>query len=99
MSFDPSPTSPHKSPHVPPAIPRLRRRAVSLDLLAVVKRSMRLARLADTLPAINWLQTVGSLERQHPSWILRGKRADLIQLPKLVLGERDFDRREIVLKL
>src|SRR6202171_461958 len=60
---------------------------------------MRLARLAQTLPAINWPQTVGSLERQHPPWVLRGKSADLIQLPKLVLGECEFDRREIVLKL
>src|SRR5467141_945249 len=60
---------------------------------------MRPARLAETLPAINWLQTVGSLERQHPPWILRGKSADLIQLPKLVLGECEFDRGEIVLKL
>jgi hypothetical protein len=51
------------------------------------------------LPAINWPQTVGSLERQHPSWILRDKSADLIQLPKLVLGECEFDRREIVLEL
>ena len=46
-----------------------------------------------------WPQTVGALERQHPPWILRGECADLIQLPKLVLGEREFDRREIVLKL
>ena len=69
------------------------------DLLAIGRRSMRLARLAETLPAINWLQTVGSLERQHPPWILRGKSADLIQLPKLVLSECEFDRREIVLKL
>src|SRR5258705_8619795 len=60
---------------------------------------MRPARLAETLAAINWLQTVGSLERQRPPWILRGKSADLIQLPKLVLGECEFDRREIVLKL
>src|SRR3981081_1313719 len=60
---------------------------------------MRPARLAETLAAINWLQTVGSLERQRPPWILRGKSADLIQLPKLVLGEYEFDRREIVLKL
>src|SRR5258707_13689653 len=60
---------------------------------------MRLARLAETLPAIHWPQTVGSLERQHPPWILRGKSADLIQLPKLVLGECEFDSREIVLKL
>src|SRR6202171_1929331 len=60
---------------------------------------MRLARLAQTLPAINWPQTVGSLERQHPPWILRGKSADLIQLPKLVRREREFDRRKIVLKL
>src|SRR5260221_8558575 len=60
---------------------------------------MRLVRLAETLPAINWLQTVGSLERQHPPWILRRKSAALIQLPKLVLGECEFDRREIVLKL
>src|SRR5882757_73734 len=60
---------------------------------------MRPARLAETLAAINWLQTVGSLERQHPPWILGGKSADLIQLPKLVLGECEFDRREIVLKL
>ena len=60
---------------------------------------MRLSFLAETLPAINWLQTVGSLERQHPPWILGGKGADLIQLPKLILGECEFDRREIVLKL
>src|ERR1700726_2316658 len=58
-----------------------------------------LARLAETLPAINYLQTVGSLERQHPSWILRWKSADLIQLPKLILSECEFDRLEIVLKL
>src|ERR1700732_2454118 len=60
---------------------------------------MRLARLAKTLPAINWFQTVGSLERQHPPWILRGKSAYLIQLPKLVLGECELDRSEVVLKL
>src|SRR6202035_3103990 len=60
---------------------------------------MRLFRLAETPPAINWLQTVGSLEWQHPPWIFRGKSADLIQLPKLVLGECELDRREIVLKL
>src|SRR6202047_2889230 len=60
---------------------------------------MRLFRLAETTPAINWRQTVGSLERQHPPWILGGKSADFIQLPKLVLGEREFDRRKIVLKL
>src|SRR6267154_3981983 len=62
-------------------------------------RSIRLARLGETLPAINKLQTVGSLDRQHPPWILRGKSADLVQLPKLVPGEFEFDRREIVLKL
>src|SRR6266403_5706291 len=60
---------------------------------------MRLFRLAETLPAINWLQAVGSLEWQHPPWIFRGKHADLIQLPKLVLGESEFSRREIILKL
>ena len=60
---------------------------------------MRLFRLAETLPAINWLQTVGSLEWQHPPRIFRGKHADLIQLPKLVLGEYEFSRREIILKL
>src|SRR3984885_6174582 len=60
---------------------------------------MRLPRLAETLPAINQLQAVGSLEGQYPSWIFRGKDADLIQLPELVLGECEFDRREIVLKL
>jgi hypothetical protein len=60
---------------------------------------MRLFRLAETLPAINWLQTVGSLEWQHPPWIFRGKHADLIQLPKLVLSEYEFGRREIILKL
>src|ERR1700737_5615636 len=60
---------------------------------------MRLFCLAETLPTINWIQAVGSLERQHPPWILRGKHADLIQLPKLVLGECEFSRREIILKL
>src|SRR6266853_1784256 len=60
---------------------------------------MPLARLAEALPAISWPQTVGCLERQHPPWIFRDKSADLIQLPKLVLGECEFDRREIVLKL
>src|ERR1700682_4845754 len=60
---------------------------------------MRLFRLAETPPAINWLQTVGSLEWQHPPWIFRGKHADLIQLPKLVLGEYEFSRGEIILKL
>jgi len=73
-----------------------------LRLPAVGRRfagSMRLSRLAKTLPAINRLQTVGPLEWQHPPWILGGKRADLIQLPKLVLSEREFNRREIVLEL
>src|SRR6266478_7789318 len=51
------------------------------------------------LIAITWPQTVSSLKRQHPPRILGGKSADLIQLPKLVLGECKFDRREIVLKL
>src|SRR5271169_5231823 len=51
------------------------------------------------LPAICRLEPVGSLERQHPPWILRGKSADLIQLPKLVVGECEFYRREIILKL
>src|SRR4030081_972753 len=60
---------------------------------------MRPARLAETLAAINWLQTVGSLERQRPPWILGGKSADLVQLPKLVLGECEFGRREVILKL
>jgi hypothetical protein len=60
---------------------------------------MRRAHLAQTLQAINRRQTVGSLERQHPPWILRAKSADLIQLPKLVLGESKFVSREIVLKL
>src|ERR1700722_4201750 len=45
------------------------------------------------------MQAVGSLEGQHPSWIFWGKGADLIQMPKLVFGECEFDRREIVLKL
>src|ERR1700732_2716454 len=61
--------------------------------------SVLLSRLAETLPAINWPQTVSSLERQHPPWILRGKSADLIQLPNFVLGKCDFARREIILKL
>ena len=61
--------------------------------------STRINRLLESCPAIDWPQTVGSLERQHPPWIFRGKSADLIQLPKLVLGECEFDRREIVLKL
>lgn len=72
------------------------------DQPAVERRfagSMRLCGLAKTLPAINRLQAVGPLERQHPPWILRGKRADLIQLPKLVLGECEFNRHEIILKL
>ena len=46
-----------------------------------------------------WPQTVGSLERQHPPRILRGKHADLTQLSKLVLGECEFSCREIILKL
>ncbi len=60
---------------------------------------MRHSRLAETLPAINYSKTVGSLERQHPPWILGGKCTDLIQLTELVLGECEFDRREIVVKL
>ena len=48
--------------------------------------SMPGARLAKSLPAINGFQTIGSLGQQHPPWILGGKSADLIQLPKLVLG-------------
>src|SRR5260370_27901604 len=60
---------------------------------------MPVSRLAKTLPAINWFQTVGSLDRQHPPWILRCKSAALTHLPKLVLGELELDRREIVLKL
>jgi hypothetical protein len=61
--------------------------------------SILLSRLAKTHPAINWLQTVGTLERQHPPWILTEKSADLIQVPKLVLGQCAFDRRESVLTL
>src|ERR1700722_4154543 len=59
------------------------------DVLAVGKifASMRCAHLAQSLPTISGPRAVGSLERQHPSWILRGKSADLIQLPKLVLCE------------
>src|ERR1700722_54508 len=45
------------------------------------------------------MQAVGTLEGQYPPWIFWGKGADLIQLPKLVLGECEFDRSEIVLKL
>src|ERR1700683_2573157 len=51
------------------------------------------------LRAVNWLQTIGALKPQHPPWILWGKIADFIQPPELVLGEGDFDRRQIVLKL
>src|SRR5712671_3800842 len=51
------------------------------------------------LIAITWPQTIGALERQHPPGIIKGKSADLIQLPKLSLGECELDRREIVLKL
>jgi hypothetical protein len=61
--------------------------------------SILLSRLAKTHPAINWLQTVGARERQHALWILTGKNADLIQVPKLVLGQCEFDRREGVLTL
>src|ERR1700737_1676558 len=60
---------------------------------------MRLFRLAEKLPATNLFQTVVSLKWQHPPWIFRGKHADLIQLPKLVLGEYEFSRLEIILKL
>src|SRR5882672_9417216 len=70
--------------------------------LAVGRRftgSMQLAGFAETLPAINSLQTVSRLERQHLPRILRGKSTDLIQLPELVLGECEFDRREIAQKL
>ena len=49
--------------------------------------------------AISWPQPVSALERQHPPGILRGKSADLIQLPTFILGECEFDRCEIVLKL
>src|ERR1700747_1732952 len=51
------------------------------------------------LIAISCTQTVGSLERQHPSGIIKSKSAALIQLPKLILCESEFDRREIVPKL
>jgi hypothetical protein len=47
---------------------------------------------------ISWPQAVSSLERQRPPRILGGKGADLVQLPKLVWGECEFDRREIILK-
>jgi len=69
------------------------------SLRSAIQGSIRLARLAETLPAINYLQTIGSLQRQHPPWILRGKSADLIQLPELVLGECEFSRREIIMEL
>ena len=61
--------------------------------------SILLSRLAKTYPAINWLQKVGALEPQHPPWILTGKSADLIPVPKLVLGPCEFDRRESVLTM
>src|ERR1700722_8338837 len=51
------------------------------------------------LMAITWPQTVSSLERQYPPWIFSEKSADLIQLPEPVLGECEFNRCEIVLKL
>jgi hypothetical protein len=73
--------------------------ARGLAIVAGICRSMRISRFAKTHPAIRPLQTVGSLEQQRPPWILTGKSADLIQLPKLVLGECEFDRPEIVLKL
>src|ERR1700722_2082913 len=60
---------------------------------------MRVAHLTQSLPAISWSQAVGSLERQHPPWILKGKSADLIQLTKFVRCECEFNRRDIVLKL
>jgi hypothetical protein len=34
--------------------------------------------------AIGWPKPVSALERQHPPGILRGKSADLIQLPKFI---------------
>src|SRR5580700_6795963 len=34
--------------------------------------------------AISWPKPVSALERQHPPGILRGKSADLIQLPKFI---------------
>jgi hypothetical protein len=60
---------------------------------------MRCACLAQLLPTISGSHAIGTLERQHPPWIFRGKSADLTQLPELVLCECEFDRREIVLKL
>src|ERR1700674_1191039 len=39
------------------------------------------------------------MQKYLPKPELGGKSADLIQLPELVLGECEFDRREIVLKL
>src|ERR1700722_16382761 len=68
-------------------------------LCALRPRSMRLARIAQSLPTISGTHAVGSLERQHPSRILGGKSADLIQLFELIECECQFDRREIVLKL
>ena len=55
--------------------------------------------LSSYKPRSLWIQPVGALERQHPPWILRGKSADLMHLYKLVLGQYEFDRREIVLRL
>src|ERR1700733_4917027 len=60
---------------------------------------MRCARLAQSLPTVSGPHAVGSLERQHPPWIFRGKSADLIQLPELVVCECEVHRREIVFKL
>jgi hypothetical protein len=60
---------------------------------------MLVSRLLEARPPINHLQPVGTLKRQHPARIFRGKDADLIQAPKLVLGKGELNRREIVEKL
>lgn len=58
----------------------------------------RLMNIIPTRPS-NRFQTVGILERQHPSRVLRRKSADLVELLDLVFGEFEFHRRKVVLKL
>ena len=49
-------------------------------------------------PAINWFQTVGSLERKHPPWVLRRQGTDFADFPVLHQGiegaERLLDRSD-----
>ncbi len=65
--------------------------AVWVGALLIMRASAR--------PRTAGIQAARALEGQHPAGIFGRERADLVELPNLVLGERDIHRRHVVLQL